>query len=129
MYKIVHNRVDVDRNALFTLNSTSVARNSFLKLYKQTSLSSVRALFLCMRCINAWNNLSEETRSSTPVYAFKKSVYLQLNKICIRFITVLLIQDIRQCLRYDSLYVPDTYCTHCLYFIVYMQNVYVVLCK
>jgi len=40
MYKIVHNLVDDDRNALITFNSTSVARNSFLKLYKQTSLSS-----------------------------------------------------------------------------------------
>jgi len=61
MYKIIHNLVDVDRNALLTFNSTFVARNSFLKLNKQTSLSSVRAQFLCMRCINAWNYLSEET--------------------------------------------------------------------
>jgi len=88
---------------MITLNSTSVARNSFLKLYKQTSLSSVRAQFLCMwpmRCINAWNYLTEEARSSISVYALKKSVYLQLNKICIRFITALLIQDMRQCFRY-----------------------------
>jgi len=28
MHKIVHNLVDVDRNALITFNSTSVARNS-----------------------------------------------------------------------------------------------------
>jgi len=61
-----------------------------------------------MRSINAWNYLSEEARSSTSVSAFKKSVYLQLNKICIRFITVLLIHDMRQCFRYDSLYVPGT---------------------
>jgi len=74
MYKIVHNLVDVDRNALITLNSVSVARNSFLKLYKQTSLSSVRANFLCMRCINAWIYLLEEARSSTSVYGLKKSV-------------------------------------------------------
>jgi len=71
MYTIVYNPVDVDRNALNIFNSTSVARNSFLKLYKQTSLSSVRAQFLCMCCINAWNYLSEETRSSTSVYALK----------------------------------------------------------
>jgi len=72
MYKIVHNLVDVDRNALITFNSTSVARSSFLKLCKQTSLSSVRAQFLCMRYIKAWHYLSEETRSSTSVYALKK---------------------------------------------------------
>jgi len=48
MYKIVHNLVDVNRNALINLNSTSFARNSFLKLYKQNSLSSVRAQFLCI---------------------------------------------------------------------------------
>jgi len=64
--------VDVDQNALITFNSTSVARNSLLKLYKQTSLFSVRAQFMCMRCINAWNYLSEEARSSTSVSALKK---------------------------------------------------------
>jgi len=53
MYKLVHNLVDIDRNALITFNSTSVARNSLLKLYKQTSLSSVRAQFLCIRWFNA----------------------------------------------------------------------------
>jgi len=67
MYKIVHKLVDVDRNALITFNS--VARNSLLKLYNQTSLSSVHTQFLCMRCINAWNYLSEEARSSTSVSA------------------------------------------------------------
>jgi len=72
---------------MITFNSISVARNSLLKLNKQTSLSSVRAEFLCMRCINAGNYLSEETRSSTSVYMLlKKSVCLQLNKICIRFL-------------------------------------------
>jgi len=92
MYEIVHYLVDVDRNALITFNSTYVARNSLLKLYKQSSLSSVRAQVLRMRCINGWNYLPEQARSSTSVSAFKKSVYLQL-KIYIRFITVFLIQD------------------------------------
>jgi len=75
MYKIVHNMVDVDRNALMTFISTSVAINSLLKLYKQTSLLSVRAKFFCMRCIDVWNYLSEETRSSISVSALKKSVF------------------------------------------------------
>jgi len=78
MYTIVHNRVVVDRNALITFNST-FARNSLLKFYKQTSLSSVHAQFMCKHCINAWNYLSEEARSSTSVSALKKYVYLQLN--------------------------------------------------
>jgi len=128
IYKIVHNLVDVDRNELITLNSTSVARNSLLKLYKQTSLSSVRAQFLCMRCINAWNYLSEEAKSSTSVSALKKSVYLQLNNICIRFINVLLIQDMCQCFRYDRLYVPRT-CHSLLIFHFLHKIVYVVLSK
>jgi len=75
MYKIVHNLVD--RNALIILNSTSVARNSFLMLYKQTSSRSVSMYALYY--------LSEEARSSASVYAFKKSLYLQLNKICYPF--------------------------------------------
>jgi len=75
MYKIVHNLVDVDRNAHITLNSTSVARNSFLKLHKQTSLSSVHAQFLCMRCLNAWDYRPQEARSSTSVTAFENSLF------------------------------------------------------
>jgi len=128
MYKIVHNLVDVDRNALITFSSTSVTRNSLLKFYKQTSLSSVCAQFLCMRCINAWNYLSEEARSSTSVSALKKSVYLQLNKIYVRFITVLLIQDMRHCFRYDCPYVPVT-CHSLLVFHFYVKIVNVVLYK
>ena len=34
MYKKVHHLVDVDHDALTTVNSSSVARNSFFKLYK-----------------------------------------------------------------------------------------------
>ena len=74
MYKIVHNLVDVDCNALISVNSTSVARNSFLKLYKPFSISSVRSHFLCVRCINVWNYLAEETRASTSISAFKNSL-------------------------------------------------------
>ena len=59
MYKIVHPLVDVDHNALITVNSSSVAINSFLKLYKPTSISSVWSSFLSTRCINVWNYLSE----------------------------------------------------------------------
>lgn len=74
MYKIVHNLIDVDRDALLTINSSSVARNSFLKLYKPTSISSVRSHFLCVRCVNIWNFLSEETRASASISAFKNSL-------------------------------------------------------
>jgi len=49
MYLIVHNLVDV---ALITFNSTYVAKNSLLKFYKQTSVSSVRAQFMCVRYIS-----------------------------------------------------------------------------
>jgi len=71
MYKIVHNMVDVDRNALITLIQ-HLQKNSLLKLTKQTSLSSVRAQFLCMLYINACNYLPEEARSSISVSGLKK---------------------------------------------------------
>jgi hypothetical protein len=74
MYKIVHNLIDVDRNSLITINSASVARNSFLKLYKPLCVSSVRSHFLCVRCVNVWNYLSEETRASASISAFKNSL-------------------------------------------------------
>jgi len=60
----------------FTANvSKQPYATSGLKLNKQTSLSSVRGQFMWMRCINAWNYLSEEARSSTSVSAFKKSLF------------------------------------------------------
>jgi len=74
MYKIVHNLIDVNRNSLITINSASFARNSFLKLYKPLCVSSVRSHFLCVRCINVWNYLSEETRVSASISAFKNSL-------------------------------------------------------
>ena len=42
MYKLVHNLVNFDRSALITVNSVSMARDSLLKLYKPSSLSSIR---------------------------------------------------------------------------------------
>jgi len=53
-----------------SINFIYVARNSFLKLYEATSLSSVQIQFLCMRC----TNLSEETKACTPISAFKYSL-------------------------------------------------------
>jgi len=64
----------------------------------------VYALFQCMELpIRRVSDLEDLSM------LLKKSVYLQLNNIFISFITVLLMQDMRQCFRYDSLYVPATY--------------------
>jgi len=54
-YKIDHNLVDVYRNTLITVNSSYVARNYLLKIYKPTCISSFRSRFISMRCINVWN--------------------------------------------------------------------------
>ena len=75
MYKIIHNLVDLDRDALITVTSSSITRNSLLKLFKPTSLSSTRCKFLCVRSINAWNSLSEETRSAQSISRFKSSLF------------------------------------------------------
>jgi len=74
MFKIVHNLVDVDRDALITINSSSITRNSYLKIFKPSSISTVRSNFLCIRCINPWNFLSEQTRSSPSVSCFKNNL-------------------------------------------------------
>jgi len=58
------------RKANSTHRSPSVVRSSYI-----INLRSMGANFLCMRCINAWNYLSEEARSSTSVYAFKKRLF------------------------------------------------------
>ena len=46
MYKIVNNLVDVNHDALKTVNFSSFARSSFVKLYKPTSMSLVRSSLL-----------------------------------------------------------------------------------
>lgn len=73
MYKIVHNLVDLDRDALITL-STNSTRNSHFKIHKPTSISSARSKFFCVRSINAWNSLSEDIRASPSVSSFKNRI-------------------------------------------------------
>jgi len=75
MYKIVHNLVDLERDALITILPSSVTRNSLLKISKPTSLSSARCKFLCVRSINVWNFLSEETRAAPSISRFKNSLH------------------------------------------------------
>ena len=76
MYKIVHNLVDLERDALVTMTSSSVTRNSLFKISKPTSVSSARCKFLCVRSNNVWNFLSEETRAAPSISRFKNSLYL-----------------------------------------------------
>jgi len=45
MYKIVHNLVDFERDALITILPSSVNQNSLFKISKPTSLSSARYKF------------------------------------------------------------------------------------
>ena len=73
MYKIVHNLVDLDRDALITL-STNSTRNSHFKIHKPTSISSARSKFFCVRSINVWNCLSEDIRASPSVSSFKNRI-------------------------------------------------------
>ena len=74
MYKIVHNLVDLERDSLITINSASITRNSLFKISKPTSLSSARCKFVCVRSINVWNFLSEETRAASSISRFKYSL-------------------------------------------------------
>ena len=73
MYRIVHNLVDLDRDD-FVMISNNVTRNALLKLFKPRSLTSLRANFLCVRCINAWNALPEATRAAANINVFKRNL-------------------------------------------------------
>ena len=69
-YKIVHNLIDVDRDALITLRvNDTVTRNSYLKIFKPLCMSRVRCNFLCIRCV--WNSLSETVRAASSIASFK----------------------------------------------------------
>ena len=71
-YKIVHNLIDVDRDAFITLRvNDTVTRNSYLKIFKPSCMSRVRCNFLCIRCVNVWNSLSETVRAAPSIASFK----------------------------------------------------------
>ena len=81
----------------FTLILHLLLATHFLKLYKPTGIQSVQLHkptgiqsvqlhFLSTRCINVWNYLEDETRSSTSILAFKNSlVYYNLSAFFIIF--------------------------------------------
>jgi hypothetical protein len=76
MYKIVHNLFDIDRDSFIMLSDVNSTRNSTLKIFKPRVTASVRAKFICVRCINAWNFLPCSVRSATSVFNFKNKLKL-----------------------------------------------------
>jgi len=76
MYKIVHNLFDIDRDSFIMLSDCNSTRNSTLKIFKPRVTASVRAKFICVRCINAWNFLPCSTRSANSVSNFKNKLKL-----------------------------------------------------
>ena len=75
IYKIDHNPVDLECDTLIAINSASITRNSLFQISEPESLSSAHCKFLCVRSINVWNFLSEETRAAPSISRFKKSFY------------------------------------------------------
>jgi len=70
MMTIVHNLVDVGRNALVTFNATSVARNSFLKLYQCIELP-IRRDYRACTYISAFKHSLVAYNLSAFLYVFK----------------------------------------------------------
>jgi len=63
-YKIIFRLIDVSRDDVFTLCSSSVTRihSYYIRLlYKPSCTKSVRSLFLSSRIINVWNSLPTHT--------------------------------------------------------------------
>ena len=73
LYKIVHYLMDLDWDSLNTSSSSTVTRNSLLKIFKPTSLSSA-CKFLCVRSNNAWNFLSDEIWAAQSISYFKRNL-------------------------------------------------------
>ena len=71
MYKIVHNLVDLDCDSFVNVTST-ITRNANLKIFKPRAVCTIRANFICVRSINAWNFLSETTRAASSIAIFKR---------------------------------------------------------
>ena len=89
MYKIVHNLFDIDRDSFIILAESNSTRNSTLKIFKPRVTASLRAKFICVRCINAWNYLPCSVRTASSVFNFKKKL-----KLCdlSTFLTVFIFQ-------------------------------------
>ena len=70
-YKILSNKVDVNRKIFFQLADTVNLRGNSMKLYKQRSRLIARQNFFSQRVVDFWNDLPNYTVQAPSVNSFK----------------------------------------------------------
>jgi hypothetical protein len=80
-YKILYNKVDVDRDNLFTVRNGLVTRGHSFKLFMPRSTTTVRHKFYCIRIVTVWNDLPATGIEFQSFANFKTFLYkLDLSK-------------------------------------------------
>ena len=73
-FKIVTDKVDVDKNKFFKFNNAINTRGHQYKLFKPASKKLVRSQSFSIRVVNDWNSLPHEVVSAQTVNDFKKKL-------------------------------------------------------
>ena len=78
-YKILTNKVDIDRNIFFELSNNHLRNNGFKLEKKQIRLMTTAKQF-ANRIVNEWNKLPSETVNSTSLNIFKRKLSQHLKE-------------------------------------------------
>ena len=81
----MHGIDNIDRNKIFSINEYDRTRNSTMKLYKLHSRTLVRSNYFANRVNNTWNKLSEVTKMSPDLNAFKRNIDQELEELMFEF--------------------------------------------
>ena len=71
MYRIMTNKIDIDKSVLFQMPQSAITRGHPLRVGVRHSNCNARKSFFSHRCVNKWNNLPRRVVEAPTVNNFK----------------------------------------------------------
>ena len=82
IYKLLHNKIQIDSSYFFTLNTFTTTRGHDYKLYKTQTRLHLRQNFFSNRTVTLWNNLPNYIVAANDINQFKNTLdnYWHINR-------------------------------------------------
>ena len=82
IYKLLHNKIQIDSSYFFTLNTFTTTRGHDYKLYKTQTRLHLRQNFFSNRTVTLWNNLPNYIVAANDINQFKNKLdnYWRINR-------------------------------------------------
>ena len=81
LYKLAHNKYNVDHQHFFTFSPVTSTRGAKLKIFVDRCNSGIRQNSSVIRTVKYWNNLTDKAKTSETTNSFKNAIDTELRSI------------------------------------------------